>query len=124
MSAGGANPFTAPIPFVLLPRLDEALALVVDREELFVLDALEDHRSLFTGDTIFLRDGEWVAAVLDFSDRERYLESLELLRDIDSDVLVPCAATNGGPFFVQVDGGEAKRRIGAIIDHVRRGERH
>jgi Metallo-beta-lactamase superfamily len=83
-----------------------------------------DHRSLFTGDTIFLRDGEWVAAVLDFSDRERYLESLEVLRGLEFDVLVPWAATTGGPYFVQVDRGEAKRRIGAIIDRVRRGERH
>jgi hypothetical protein len=48
-----------------------------------------EHRFLFTGDTIFLRDGEWVAAVLDSSDRASYLDSLELIRDLDFDVLVP-----------------------------------
>jgi hypothetical protein len=58
------------------------------------------------------------------SDRERYLENLEVLRGLEFDVLVPSAATTGGPYFVQVDRGEAKRRIGAIIDRVRRGERH
>jgi hypothetical protein len=83
-----------------------------------------EHRSLFTGDTIFLRDGEWVAAVLDFSDRERYLESLELLRGLEFDVLVPWAATAGGPYYALVDGVEAKRRISAILDRVRLGERH
>jgi Metallo-beta-lactamase superfamily len=83
-----------------------------------------EHRSLFTGDTIFLREGEWVAAVLDFSDRERYLESLELLRALDFDVLVPWAATAGGPYYALVDEAEAKRRITSILHRVRRGERH
>ena len=38
------------------------------------------NRHLFTGDTVFLRDGEWVAAVLDDSDPEAYVESLELMK--------------------------------------------
>ena len=56
-----------------------------------------DHRVLFTGDTIYFRDGEWVAAVLGFSDRERYVESLELIRGLEFDVLVPWAATTVTP---------------------------
>ena len=48
-----------------------------------------DHRVLFTGDTIYLRDGEWVAAVLSSSDRAAYIDSLELMRDLDFDVLAP-----------------------------------
>jgi hypothetical protein len=32
------------------------------------------NRHLFTGDTVFLRDGEWVAAVLDDSDPDAYIE--------------------------------------------------
>ena len=47
-----------------------------------------EHRSLFTGDSIYLADGEWVAAVLESSDREAYIESLELLGEFDFDVLV------------------------------------
>jgi glyoxylase-like metal-dependent hydrolase (beta-lactamase superfamily II) len=79
-------------------------------------------RFLFTGDTIFLRDGEWVAAVLDSSDRAAYLESLELLRDLDFDVLVPWAATQGYPCYAVTSTGDARRRIDAIIRRVRGGE--
>jgi glyoxylase-like metal-dependent hydrolase (beta-lactamase superfamily II) len=79
-----------------------------------------ERRYLFTGDTILLRDGEWVAAVLDSSDRGAYLESLALLRDLDFDVLVPWAAA--GPHYALTDAADARRRIGAIIDRVWSGE--
>jgi glyoxylase-like metal-dependent hydrolase (beta-lactamase superfamily II) len=82
-----------------------------------------EHRFLFTGDTIYLRDGEWVAAVLGSSDRAAYLESLELLRGLDFDVLVPWAATDGEPYAV-TGGVDARRRIDAIIARVRSGEGH
>ena len=40
------------------------------------------HRCLFTGDSIYHREGEWVAAVLaGYSDRHAYIRSLELIRD-------------------------------------------
>jgi glyoxylase-like metal-dependent hydrolase (beta-lactamase superfamily II) len=77
-----------------------------------------EHRLLFTGDTIYLRDGEWVAAVLDSSDRAAYLESLNLLRDLDFDVLVPWVATAGGPFHAPTDAAETRRRINALIDQI------
>jgi hypothetical protein len=80
------------------------------------------HRLLFTGDTVYLDDGEWVAAVLGSSDREAYIESLELIRELDFDVLVPWAATQDQPWFDVVDDAEKRRRIGAILDRVRRGE--
>ena len=79
------------------------------------------HRFLFTGDTIYLRDGEWVAAVLDSSDRAAYLESLELIRELEFDVLVPWAATAGEPHYAVTSGADARRRIDAIIDRVRAG---
>jgi glyoxylase-like metal-dependent hydrolase (beta-lactamase superfamily II) len=80
-----------------------------------------DHRVLFTGDTIFFSRGRWVAAVLESSDRERYLESLELIRGLDFDVLVPSIATAGDPPYAIVGPGEAERRIDAIIERVRAG---
>ena len=83
-----------------------------------------EHRALFTGDTIYLRDGEWVAAVLDGSDRAAYLDSLELVRDLDFDVLVPWAATSGRPPHALTDPADARRRLDAIIARVRRGEDH
>ena len=48
-----------------------------------------EHRVLFTGDTIYLDEGEWVEALLESSDRAAYIESLELMRELDFDVLVP-----------------------------------
>jgi glyoxylase-like metal-dependent hydrolase (beta-lactamase superfamily II) len=81
-----------------------------------------EQRLLFTGDTIYLEDGEWVAAVLESSDRAPYLESLERIRELDFDVLVPWAATGGQPYHAPTGKLDARRRIDAIIERVRRGE--
>jgi hypothetical protein len=80
------------------------------------------HRFLFTGDTIYLDDGEWVAAVLKSSDRDAYITSLELLRELDFDVLVPWAATSGQPYYAATDRADARHRVDAILERLRRGE--
>src|SRR3954452_19652052 len=77
-----------------------------------------EHRLLFTGDTIMLRDGEWVAAVLDSSDRGAYVESLALIRELDFDVLVPWVATAGAPFHALTDAADTRRRIDALIERI------
>lgn len=81
-----------------------------------------EHRFLFSGDTIYLRDGEWVAAVLPSSDRESYAESLELIRGLDFDVLVPWLASAEGSPFDLTDEANTGRRIDAILDRMRGGE--
>lgn len=81
-----------------------------------------EHRFLFTGDTIMLEDGEWVAAVLDSSDREAYVESLELIRELDFDVLVPWAASGDQPYYAVTSQADRWRRVGAILERVRHGE--
>jgi hypothetical protein len=83
-----------------------------------------EHRFLFTGDTIFLDRGEWVAAVLDSSEREPYIDSLELMRGLDFDVLVPWAATGGEAYYAVTSSADTRRRVDAIIERVRRGEDH
>jgi glyoxylase-like metal-dependent hydrolase (beta-lactamase superfamily II) len=83
-----------------------------------------DHRFLFTGDTIYMHDGDWVAAVLDSSHRAAYLESLELIRELEFDVLVPWAATGGEPYHAVTSRTEAQRRIDAIVERVRAGGDH
>jgi glyoxylase-like metal-dependent hydrolase (beta-lactamase superfamily II) len=83
-----------------------------------------EHRYLFTADSIYLHDGEWVAAVLGSSDRERYLESLELIRGLDFDVLVPWAATVDRPYLAATDARDTRRRIDAIMRRVRQGADH
>jgi glyoxylase-like metal-dependent hydrolase (beta-lactamase superfamily II) len=81
------------------------------------------HRCLFTGDTIFFPRSKWVAAVLDgVSDRERYIESLELIRTLDFDLLVPGIAAAGQPYYAFVEKPEAERCINAILERLRRGE--
>jgi glyoxylase-like metal-dependent hydrolase (beta-lactamase superfamily II) len=82
------------------------------------------HRCLFTGDTLYLRDGEWVAGVLESSDRDAYIESLELIRELDFDMLVPWAATAGQPFYAVTDKTDAGRRIDAILERLRGGDDH
>jgi glyoxylase-like metal-dependent hydrolase (beta-lactamase superfamily II) len=82
------------------------------------------HRCLFTGDSLYLRDGEWVAAVLESSDRDAYIESLELIKGLDFDMLIPWAATVGQPAHAVTDKTDARRRIDAILDRVRRGDDH
>jgi len=83
-----------------------------------------EHRALFTGDSIYLRDDEWVAAVLDSSDRPSYIASLELMRELDFDLLIPWAASVGGPYYALTDEVDARRRIGAILERVRAGASH
>lgn len=75
-------------------------------------------RVLFTGDTVYLRDGEWDVAVLEDSDRAAYADSLRMLRELDFDVLVPWAATAGQPWFARTDRDDARRRLGALIARV------
>jgi Luciferase/Metallo-beta-lactamase superfamily len=78
-----------------------------------------EHRILFTGDTIMLRDGEWKAAVLDSSDRAAYVESLRLIRSTRFDVIVPWVASADGPYLAMTDREDAQRRIDAIIEEIR-----
>jgi hypothetical protein len=79
------------------------------------------HRVLFTGDTIYLDDGEWVAAVLDSSDRRAYVESLELIRELELDVLVPWAAKAHGPYLAFTDRADTRRRVDTVIERLRNG---
>jgi hypothetical protein len=79
------------------------------------------HRLLFTGDTIYLDQGEWVAAVLDSSDRDAYIESLELIRRLEFDVLVPWAATGGQEPYAFTGPADARQRIDAIVERLRAG---
>jgi glyoxylase-like metal-dependent hydrolase (beta-lactamase superfamily II) len=82
------------------------------------------HRCLFTGDTIYLRDGDWIAAVLESSHRDAYIESLERLKELDFDMLVPWLATAGQRFHAVTDQADARRRIDAIVARLRQGADH
>jgi glyoxylase-like metal-dependent hydrolase (beta-lactamase superfamily II) len=81
-----------------------------------------EHRFLFTGDFIWIENGEWKAVVLDPTLRGAYLDSLALVRDLDFDVLVPWGVTEGSaPADHVADPAERRARIDAIIERVRAG---
>ncbi len=80
------------------------------------------HRLLFTGDTIYLNEGEWVEGLLDSSNRDAFIASLELIGELDFDVLVPWASTHGQPYHAVTSRADATRRIGAMLDRLKRGE--
>ena len=76
------------------------------------------HRVLFSGDTIYLDRGEWAAAVLESSDPEAYAESLELIREVEFDVLVPWAATAGHRFHAFTWPADTRRRIDSLLAEI------
>lgn len=79
-----------------------------------------ERRYLFTADSIYLSGGGWVDGLLDSSDRDAYLRSLEALREEEFDVLVPWAAPAGEAWFAETDPADARRRIDALIKRVSR----
>lgn len=81
-------------------------------------------RLLFTGDSVYLRGEEWVAAVLDSSDRAAYIESLGVISELEFDVLVPWAASADGPYYALTDPADTRARLDAIIDRISRGANH
>ena len=78
-------------------------------------------RCLFTGDSIWLRKDAWSTAVLPTSDREAYLESLEMLRGIEFDLLIPSFANKERAFVEPVDAATRDRNLAALVEHVRQG---
>ena len=57
--------------------------------------------------------------MLDSSDREAYAPSLELMRELEFDVLVPWAATGGQPYLAVTSHADARRRIERILRRMR-----
>lgn len=89
----------------------------------YLLDTGE-HRCLLTADSVLLQEGEWIAALLEgSSDRAAYIASLELLKELDFDVLLPWAS-RGGIFHAMTDRADARRRLDAIIDRLQHGDDH
>ncbi|PNZ70688.1 MBL fold metallo-hydrolase [Staphylococcus croceilyticus] len=82
-----------------------------------------EHRYLFTGDFICVDNGEWRTVVLSSSDREASIKSLEIIRDLDFDAIVPWVAIKDEPsvFFVENE-NDKKERIQKIINRVCNGE--
>jgi hypothetical protein len=82
-------------------------------------------RILFTGDSLYVdgTTGEWVAALLESSDRDTYLESLELMRGLEFDVLAPWVARAGTLPITLTGPADSRRRIGQVIRQLESGRR-
>lgn len=61
-----------------------------------------------------------MAALLASSDRDDYVKSLELIRGLDFDVIVPWAASLDGSYYGFTDESDTRRRIDEILDRMRR----
>ena len=82
-----------------------------------------EHRFLFTGDFLCVDDGEWRTVILNSSDRQTSIKSLELIQDLDFDAIVPWVAIEGEGAVFFVENEEDKRnRLQKSIDRVRHGE--
>ena len=62
--------------------------------------------------------------MLESSDRASYIESIELIKVLDFDMLVPWLATAGQLFHTVTDKADAGRRIDAVLERLRRGDDH
>lgn len=85
----------------------------------------EGHRILFTGDTLIPGPEGWAAALLAGSteqDRDAYIESLELLRSLEFDLLVSSIARADNSGIAETGPEDSVRRIGEAIDHLRGDE--
>ena len=64
-----------------------------------------------------------MAQSLPSSDREQSIKSLEMIRDLDFDALVPWVSIEGeSPVFFINDENDKQQRVQKIIDRVRNGE--
>ncbi|MBC3087399.1 MBL fold metallo-hydrolase [Staphylococcus capitis] len=82
-----------------------------------------EHRYLFTGDFLCYEGDEWRTVILPSSDREASIKSLEMIRDLDFDALVPWVSIEGeSPVFYVEDDEDKKQRVQKIIERVRDGE--
>lgn len=82
-----------------------------------------EHRFLFTGDFLCVDDGELRTVILGSSDRESSIKSLEMIRELDFDVIVPWVSIKDeDSLFFLKDDEDKTARIQEIIDRVRNGE--
>ena len=81
-----------------------------------------EHRLLFPGDSIWVQGGRWKAVLLRDGDRAAYIESLESLREVEFDVLVPWGVEDGEPYGYAVSPDRAKRNLDRIVARLRAGE--
>ena len=80
------------------------------------------NRFLFTGDFLCSEGDKLRTVILPSSNRDASVNSLQLIRDLDFDVLVPWVSIKGErPVYFVKDEEEKQKNIQNIIDRVRDG---
>lgn len=80
-----------------------------------------EHRFLFPGDAIWVVDGVWRAVILGESDRQAFLDTVALLRDLDFDVLVPWPAQQGALPYDVVTPEQKHKQLDDLAARIRAG---
>jgi glyoxylase-like metal-dependent hydrolase (beta-lactamase superfamily II) len=80
-----------------------------------------EHRFLFPGDSFWNDNGTWRAVILGESSRKAFIETLELMRDLDFDVMVPWAALDDASAYELVTPAERTSQVNNLLERVRRG---
>jgi glyoxylase-like metal-dependent hydrolase (beta-lactamase superfamily II) len=82
----------------------------------------DGRRVLFTGDSVTVLHGRWVAALLPgISDRDAYVASLEALAREAFEVLAPGAGDPGAPAAFATDPAQVREQLLAIAARLRGG---
>lgn len=80
-----------------------------------------EHRFLFPGDSFWNDNGTWRAVILGESNRQAFIETLELMRDLDFDVLVPWNAVDNASPFELVTPKERISQVDNLLERIRAG---
>lgn len=81
------------------------------------------HRYLFSGDFLCFEGNTWRTVILGSSDRKSSIQSLEMIKELDFDVLVPWVTIKDGPPAYVIENEEEKQQqIQNIINRLRDGE--
>lgn len=74
------------------------------------------------GAPVHVSDKGWKFAILPESDRETYLDSLAMLRDLEFDVLIPSFAPVGAPFYQRLTKQEWQDGIDTLVTRIKAGQ--
>lgn len=87
----------------------------------FYLWSNGQHNILFVGDSFWVEDGVWKAVLLGESNRKKFIETLEHMRDLDFDVLAPWPAQRGRPAIDVVTPQQKQSQIDGLLTRIRAG---
>lgn len=79
------------------------------------------HRCLFPGDSLWVKGGCWRAVPLAESDKDEYVQSLELMRGLDFDLLLPWGGEVGAPYGYAVSKDQAQAGFEQAMSQLKAG---